>query len=91
MAMLLGIRGISHVFYHFVKYTPCSKNSGPNDTSILYHESTVLHAACFLIGFLFDPKDGGDMFLRYVSYFNGIHGVISKKTELFITAAMRTT
>jgi hypothetical protein len=35
--------------------------------------------------------DRGDMFLRkFPSLFNGLHGVISQKTELFITTGVRT-
>jgi hypothetical protein len=38
--------------------------------------------ANFLLGSLFDPKDGGDMFIRRRLTFNGLHGVISQKIEL---------
>jgi hypothetical protein len=55
----------------------------------------ALFAACFHAGFLlalfFDPEDGGDMFPRkHWLTFNGLHGVISQKTVLFITTAVRT-
>jgi hypothetical protein len=34
-----------------------------------------------------DPEEGGDMFLRKGRLtFNGLHGVISQKTELFISS-----
>jgi hypothetical protein len=33
---------------------------------------------------LFSPEDGGDIFVRNVT-FNGLHGVISQKAERFIT------
>jgi hypothetical protein len=41
---------------------------------------------------LFDPEDGGDMFLRNVVLtFNGLHGIVSQKiVVLFITTAVRT-
>jgi hypothetical protein len=32
----------------------------------------------------FDREDEGDMFLRNVLTFNGLHDIISQKTELFI-------
>jgi hypothetical protein len=35
-----------------------------------------------LLGLLFDPEDGGDMFLRNV-YFTGIHSVITQTIQLF--------
>jgi hypothetical protein len=34
--------------------------------------------------------DGGDTFLRNVGYNYGLHGVISQKMILFITAAVKT-
>jgi hypothetical protein len=44
-----------------------------------------------LLGLFFDPEDGGDIFLRNIGLtFNGLHGVISPKIELFITTAVRT-
>jgi hypothetical protein len=40
---------------------------------------------------LFSLEDGGDMFLRNVGLLSKVlHGVISQKVELFITAAVRT-
>jgi hypothetical protein len=47
--------------------------------------------AAFLLGLFFGPEDGGDMFLRKVLWliFDGLHGVISQKPELFITTAAR--
>jgi hypothetical protein len=47
--------------------------------------ATRFHAG-FLLGLFFGPEDGSDMFLRNV----GLHGVISPKMVLFITAAVRT-
>jgi hypothetical protein len=39
----------------------------------------------------FEPEDGSDMFLRNFSLlFNGLHGFVSQKIELFITTAVRT-
>jgi hypothetical protein len=38
----------------------------------------LLHAD-FLLGLFLDPEDGGNMFL-----FNGLHGVISHKADLFL-------
>jgi hypothetical protein len=52
--------------------------------------SYLLHAG-FLLDLLIDPEDGGDMFhLKYRLTFNGLHGVISQKTELCMTIAVRT-
>jgi hypothetical protein len=49
----------------------------------------LLHAS-FLLDLFSGPDDGGDMFLRNVGLtFNGLHGVISQKTEL-LTTAVRT-
>jgi hypothetical protein len=43
--------------------------------------------AGFLLGFLVDSEDGGDVFLRNVCFsFTGLHGVISQKTEFLIAA-----
>jgi hypothetical protein len=45
----------------------------------------------FLLGLFFDPEDGGDMFPQNVYLtFNGLHGIVSQKRELFITTAVRT-
>jgi hypothetical protein len=44
----------------------------------------VLHAG-FLPGLFFDPEDGYDMFFpKRRLTFNGLHGVISNKIELFM-------
>jgi hypothetical protein len=51
--------------------------------------ATCFHAG-FLLGLFFDPEDGGDMFLQNVLTFNGLHGVIFQKIELFINTAVRT-
>jgi hypothetical protein len=40
--------------------------------------------AGFLLRLFFDPEDGGDMFLRNVSWLNGPHGVKSQKMIPFI-------
>jgi hypothetical protein len=37
-----------------------------------------------LLGLFFDPKDGGDMLLQNMLTFSGLHGVISRKIELFM-------
>jgi hypothetical protein len=43
-------------------------------------------SACYLLHVFFDPEDG-DMFLQNVGCLsNGLRGVISQKTELFITS-----
>jgi hypothetical protein len=39
-----------------------------------------------LLGVLFYPEDGSDMFLRNVAWLTGLHGVISQEIELIITA-----
>jgi hypothetical protein len=39
----------------------------------------------FLLGLLFNPEDGGDMFFG-----TGLPGVVFQKVELFITTAVRT-
>jgi hypothetical protein len=58
-------------------------NRAASSTCHLFHTG-------FLPGLLFNPTDRGDMFLRNVSWlFNGLHGVTSQKTELFITTAAR--
>jgi hypothetical protein len=44
--------------------------------------------AGFFLGLFFDPENGGDMF--FLLTFNGLHGAISQKIELFITAAVGT-
>jgi hypothetical protein len=45
----------------------------------------MLHVG-FLLDTLFDPEDGGNMFLQKVSLtFNGLHGVMFQKTELAAT------
>jgi hypothetical protein len=38
-----------------------------------------------LIGLLFELENGEDIFLRNV----GLHGIISQKTEIFITTAVK--
>jgi hypothetical protein len=38
--------------------------------------------AGFLLGLFFDPQNGGDLFLGKLT-FNGLHGVISQRKELF--------
>jgi hypothetical protein len=53
-----------------------------------------LLATCFrpgLLGLFFDPEDGGDMFLRNVGWVSTDYTAlaISKKTEHFITTAVR--
>jgi hypothetical protein len=40
---------------------------------------------------LFNPDDGGDMFLRNGVIFNGLHVVMSQKLKFFIAPAARTT
>jgi hypothetical protein len=37
-----------------------------------------------------DPEDASDVSPKRQSNFNGLHGVISQKTEVFITRAVRT-
>jgi hypothetical protein len=45
----------------------------------------------FLLSVFFDLKDGGDMFPpKRLLTFNGLREVLSQKTELFITTAVRT-
>jgi hypothetical protein len=44
-----------------------------------------------LLGKFLDPETGGDRLFRNAGYiFNGIHGVIFHKTEVFITTAVKT-
>jgi hypothetical protein len=72
----------------FWDITPCSALKVNGRFGETYH----LHRfhVRFSLGLFFHPEDGGDMFLRNVGYFNGIHGVISQKIVLFITTAVRT-
>jgi hypothetical protein len=65
-----------------------SKNKPNKESAVL---ATCFHAG-FLLVFFFEPEDGGDIFLRNVDEltFNGLHGVISQKIELFIPTAVRT-
>jgi hypothetical protein len=43
-----------------------------------------------LLGLFFNPEDGGDIFFpKQRLAFNGLHSVISQKTELFIITAVR--
>jgi hypothetical protein len=62
--------------------------------SLLKVKSSALLAAYFLVGFLlglvFDPEDGGDVPPKRRLIFNGLHGIISQKTVLFITTDVRT-
>jgi hypothetical protein len=48
-----------------------------------------LHAG-FLLGLLFSPQDENDIFLWNGLIFTGLCRVISQKTQLFITTAVRT-
>jgi hypothetical protein len=50
----------------------------------------LLLASCIAGSLFFNPEDGGDMFLRKMLIFNGLHSFISQKTELFITTAVKT-
>jgi hypothetical protein len=63
------------------------------DTDFLQEEVLfllMLHAA-FLLGLFFDPPDESDMILPKLPLTStGLCGVISHKTELFITTAVRT-
>jgi hypothetical protein len=55
---------------------------------MFYSACYLLHAG-FLLGLYFDPEDEGDMFpAKCLLTFNGLHGVISQKIELFITTAV---
>jgi hypothetical protein len=45
----------------------------------------------FFLGLFFGPEDGGEYIPpKHLLTFNGLHGVISQKIELFITIAVRT-
>jgi hypothetical protein len=44
----------------------------------------------FSLGLFLDSEDLGDMFLQNVGCLNGLHGIISQKTELLITNAVKT-
>jgi hypothetical protein len=46
--------------------------------------------AGFLHSLFLNPEDGGDVPPKCLLTFNGLHGVISQKIELFITTAVRT-
>jgi hypothetical protein len=47
--------------------------------------------AGFLLGLLFDPEDGGDIFLRNVGWLSmDKHGVMSHKWKLFMISTVRT-
>jgi hypothetical protein len=49
-----------------------------------------LHAG-FLLGLFFDPEDGGDTFMQNASLLSlDYMNVISQKTKLFVTTAVRT-
>jgi hypothetical protein len=50
----------------------------------------LLHAG-LVLGLFFHHEEGGYKFLRNVGcFFNGLHGVILQKVELFVTTAVRT-
>jgi hypothetical protein len=50
----------------------------------------MLHVA-FLLDTPFDSEDGDDMFIQKISFtFNGLHGAMSQKTELFATTGVGT-
>jgi hypothetical protein len=52
---------------------------------------SLFHAVFLLGSVFFDPEDGGDIFLRNVSWvFNGLHCVVSGKIEIFITTSVKT-
>jgi hypothetical protein len=42
-----------------------------------------------LLGLFFDPEDGSDVPPKRRLAFNGLHGIISQNTVLFITTAVR--
>jgi hypothetical protein len=49
---------------------------------------SLLHAG-FLLGLLVNPDDGGNMFLWNVGWLsNGLHDVISQKTDLFVSVVI---
>jgi hypothetical protein len=58
------------------------KNKSPTSSVSNRNSSCPLYAG-FLVGLLFDPQDGGIMFLRKDELtFTGIHAVIFQKTQL---------
>jgi hypothetical protein len=49
----------------------------------------MLHTG-LLLGLLFNPEDGGDIFPKRRLNMNGLQGVVSQKTEHHITTAVIT-
>jgi hypothetical protein len=45
--------------------------------------------AAFLLGLFFDPEYGGDVSLKLRLTFNGLHGLISQKIEIFISISIK--
>jgi hypothetical protein len=65
-----------------------ARNQREADASKTGSAFHLLHAG-FLLSLFFDSEDGGDMFPKRQLIFNGLHGVMSQKTEIFLTAALR--
>jgi hypothetical protein len=85
------------VFWDLKPYNPLRVNRRFGGTYHLHFQGPIIFIArnragstCHLLQRYFDPEDGGEMILRNGLIFNGLQGVISRKTEPFITTAVGT-
>jgi hypothetical protein len=61
-----------------------------NEASGKHPACLLVHTVFVLLGLLFDLEGGDDMFLRNVRLtFNGLHDIMSQKTEFFTTTPVR--
>jgi hypothetical protein len=68
----------------FWNITPSSPLKVKRDVSEEHIEASLItrfHSG-FLFGLYFDPEDGGNMFLRNMLNFNGLHDILSQKMPL---------